>query len=76
MFRDHVHEGELTTNLNLKYIASDFQYLHDFNIVHRDVNPHNIGFYSNRKVKIFDLGSAQKILPFDKFGRSDEEEPK
>mmetsp|Transcript_12555 Transcript_12555/g.18031 ORF Transcript_12555/g.18031 Transcript_12555/m.18031 type:complete len:566 (+) Transcript_12555:118-1815(+) len=50
----------------LKSIASALQYLHENNIIMRDVKPNNIGFYNNGRdevPKLFDFGLVKELKP-------------
>lgn len=44
-------------------LAGALAYLHDQMIVHRDLQPENIGFDSKGKLKLFDFGSARELDP-------------
>lgn len=44
-------------------LASAFMYLHDHNIIYRDLKPDNIGFDVRGDVKLFDFGLAKEIRP-------------
>ncbi|ACI65481.1 predicted protein, partial [Phaeodactylum tricornutum CCAP 1055/1] len=41
-------------------LASALKYLHDLNIIYRDLKPDNIGFDVRGDVKIFDFGLARE----------------
>ena len=45
----------------LSKVASAIQFLHSKQILHRDLNPNNIGFDSDGTVNIFDFGLARTI---------------
>jgi serine/threonine protein kinase len=50
----------------IKSIASALQYLHENNIIMRDVKPNNIGFYNNGQEevpKLFDFGLVKEMKP-------------
>jgi serine/threonine protein kinase len=44
-------------------LAGALAYLHDQMIVHRDLQPENIGFDFKGKLKLFDFGSARELDP-------------
>lgn len=44
-------------------LASALHYLHELNVVYRDIKPDNIGFDVRGDVKIFDFGLAKEIDP-------------
>lgn len=44
-------------------LASAFDYLHNLNIVYRDLKPDNVGFDVRGDVKLFDFGLAKEIKP-------------
>lgn len=43
-------------------IADAIKYMHQQGIVHRDINPDNIGFTDDNIVKIFDFGLAKRLV--------------
>jgi serine/threonine protein kinase len=43
-------------------LSSAVAYLHERNILHRDVKPQNIGFDAEGNVRLFDLGLAKEII--------------
>jgi len=47
-------------------IATAVNYLHDLNIIYRDMKPENIGFDVKGVVKLFDFGLAKELHPEDK----------
>jgi len=47
-------------------ISSAMKYMHDLNIIYRDLKPDNLGFDVRGEVKIFDLGLAKELKEFDK----------
>jgi serine/threonine protein kinase len=47
-------------------IAKGIKYLHEKNIVYRDLKPDNIGFDKQGKVKLFDLGLAREAHMIEK----------
>lgn len=47
-------------------VASALLYLHNQNIVFRDIKPENIGFSSVGVLKLFDFGLAKELQPRDK----------
>jgi len=44
-------------------IAGALQYLHQLNVMYRDLKPENVGFNSRGIVKLFDFGLAKEIIP-------------
>ena len=53
-----------TDRITVAYdLASALDYLHDLNVVYRDIKPDNIGFDVRGDVKIFDFGLAKEFDP-------------
>lgn len=44
-------------------LAQAMQYLHQHNIIYRDLKPDNIGFDEENNQKLFDFGSAKELKP-------------
>lgn len=44
-------------------IARAIEFLHQHNIIYRDLKPQNVGFGVDGKVRLFDFGLARKVLP-------------
>lgn len=47
-------------------LAQAMQYLHQHNIVYRDLKPDNIGFDHDDNLKLFDFGLAKELKPYKK----------
>mmetsp|Transcript_43958 Transcript_43958/g.64579 ORF Transcript_43958/g.64579 Transcript_43958/m.64579 type:complete len:395 (-) Transcript_43958:137-1321(-) len=47
-------------------VACGINYMHNLDLVYRDLKPDNIGFDANGNVKLFDFGMAKKLVPADK----------
>ena len=47
-------------------LAQAMQYLHQHNIVYRDLKPDNIGFDQEDNLKLFDFGLAKELKPYKK----------
>ena len=45
-------------------LAQAMQYLHQHNIVYRDLKPDNIGFDQDDNLKLFDFGLAKELKPY------------
>lgn len=55
--------------LNAAYgISSAMEYIHEKEIIYRDLKPQNIGFDSKGVLKIFDFGLAKELDPDEKVG--------
>jgi serine/threonine protein kinase len=58
-FQNKRENNFLAERLTVAYdIASALQYLHDLNIIYRDLKPNNIGFDVRGDAKLFDFGLA------------------
>eukprot|EP00568_Trieres_chinensis_P019549 CAMPEP_0183326608 /NCGR_PEP_ID=MMETSP0160_2-20130417/82663_1 /TAXON_ID=2839 ORGANISM="Odontella Sinensis, Strain Grunow 1884" /NCGR_SAMPLE_ID=MMETSP0160_2 /ASSEMBLY_ACC=CAM_ASM_000250 /LENGTH=402 /DNA_ID=CAMNT_0025494631 /DNA_START=121 /DNA_END=1329 /DNA_ORIENTATION=- len=47
-------------------VSAAIRYLHDQDIVYRDLKPDNVGFSEEGEVKIFDFGLAKRLHPDDR----------
>lgn len=47
-------------------LASAFRYLHQYNILYRDLKPENVGFDLRDDIKLFDFGLATEVRAEDK----------
>ena len=65
----HLFSDRLLSALD---IARALKYLHEKNIIFRDLKPDNVGFDVRGTAKIFDFGLAKELLPRDRGEGPDE----
>eukprot|EP00980_Cylindrotheca_fusiformis_P012896 scaffold3211_cov120-Cylindrotheca_fusiformis.AAC.4 len=53
-------------------VAKGMVYLHENNIIHRDIKPQNIGMDVHGNANIFDFGLVKELLPQDNIGNENE----
>jgi serine/threonine protein kinase len=65
--KKRVHVSKMYSRIKTvaKGVASGLKYLHDCQIVLRDLKPANIGFNKEGQVRLFDFGMAQNLLKQD-----------
>lgn len=54
-------------------VAKGMVYLHENNIIHRDIKAHNIGMDIHGNANIFDFGLVKELLPKDKVAGAENE---
>eukprot|EP00979_Chaetoceros_neogracilis_P014836 scaffold4912_cov284-Chaetoceros_neogracile.AAC.27 len=63
--RGFKRKGARTERLEVALqLAQAMQYLHQHNVVYRDLKPDNIGFDDKDNLKLFDFGLAKELKPY------------
>jgi len=59
---DENNDNNIRLKVKLAYqIAKALSYLHEHNIIYRDLKPDNIGVHGNGEVKLFDFGLSRRM---------------